>query len=146
MIQLERHQPGTPEKSPNLSPPNSKSNGTLGVPRQGVRFVKQVSGAGVVRGLGRDMVEGDWGRWSLFSGSRGVGWEHEPRDACQASVSSAFKEVVLLRRFTKKGILKQGMNTKENNFVFFFFACYLQLPRILRGRTRVEFAVPVVGK
>ena len=61
MIQLERHQPETPEKSPNLGPPSSKSNGTLGggVPRQGVMFVKQVSGAGVVGGLGRDMVEGD---------------------------------------------------------------------------------------
>lgn len=30
MIQLERHQPETPEKSPNLGPPSSKSNGTLG--------------------------------------------------------------------------------------------------------------------
>ena len=30
-----------------------------GLPRQGVMFVKQVGGAGVVRGLGRDMVEGD---------------------------------------------------------------------------------------
>lgn len=66
MIQLERHQPGTPEKSPNLGTPSSKSNGTLGVPRQGVMFVKQVSGAGVMRGLGRDMVEGDWGSGHRF--------------------------------------------------------------------------------
>ena len=119
MIQLERHQPGTPEKSPNLGTPSSKSNGTLGVPRQGVMFVKQVSGAGVIERSGQGHGGRGLEKWSPFSGSRGVGWEHEPRDACQAAMSSVFREVVLLRRVTKKGILKQGMHTKENNFVFF---------------------------
>lgn len=81
--------------------------------------MKRVSGARVGRGLGRNMVEGDWERWSLFSGSRGVGWKHQPRNAGQAAVTAAFREVVLLRRVTKKGILKQGMHTKESRFGFF---------------------------
>lgn len=108
-------------------------------------FVKRVSGAWVGRGLGRNMVEGDWGRWSLFSGSRGVGWEHEPRNACQAAVTAAFREVVLLRRVTKKGILKQGMHTKRV-VLFFFLHLLLMTPHNSQRKDSGRVCCPCSGK
>lgn len=120
MIQLERHQPETPEKSPNLGPPSSKSNGTLG--------------RGVTQARSHVCEAGRWGwgceRSGQGHGGRGLGrvvtvfrqqrsgLGTQPRNACQAAMTSAFREVVLLRRVTKKGITKQGMHTKENNFFF----------------------------
>lgn len=62
-----------------------------------------------------------------WSGNKILGHE------CQAAGTSALGEGVLLRRFTQKGILKQGMHTKEGHFVL-FFTSYLGLPRILCGR------------
>lgn len=99
MIQLERHQPETPEKSPNLGPPSSKSNGTLGGGTQARSHVCEAgqwgwgcerSGQGHGgRGLGRVVT--------VFRQQRS-GLGTQPRNACQAAVTSAFREVVLLSK------------------------------------------------
>lgn len=109
MIQLERHQPETPEKSPNLGPPSSKSNGTLGgVPRQSHVCEAGQWGWGCERS-GQGHGGRGLGRWSLFSRQQRSGLGTQPRNACQAAVTSAFRG---------SGFTEQGMHTKENNFFF----------------------------
>lgn len=39
---------------------------------------------------------------------------------CQAVAASALREGVLPRKVTQKGVIKQGMQTKEGHFVFLF--------------------------
>lgn len=79
MIQFERQQSGTPEKSPNLGPPIAKTMRHWRVLKEAVIFVEWVSGDWMGKGLGRDMVAEEWEGWPPFSGSRGVVWEQDLR-------------------------------------------------------------------
>lgn len=55
MIQCERHQPWTPEQSPNLGSPTAKQWGSGKYLRK-----EGISRNGVGEGVGRDLVEEEW--------------------------------------------------------------------------------------